>query len=511
MEHYELKKVESESSFDEIMQMLDKAFQYDNIVQLPQDFENFFTHLSRKPGSTLLQYVTDFDEKLRRLEVHDVKLPDAVQGWFMLKKANLTKEQRQLITTQAPSLERLKVQEALYLVLGQDYKAAVVTDKKPFFKKTGRGYVAEDEFPEDDYAEYGHWGDEDYDDSWQEEDSFDQEAVYYNQSEAEWFEEEPDEAYAAVEEGSFDVDSYDTAYASYMDARRRFQDLKLSRGYLPIVALTDQQQSGSQPPSPSRKGKGGKGKGKSSTTVHYSKKGGKADPRGRAQAAMQSQCLRCGGFGHQAAQCPKPAAKAKPSSSTTTSTKRPHTEGMAAHLFPEHGNVIFEDAEGNQRVDCVMLDPGASALLMGSGPLQRYVAHLQDMGYPVETIEMISIERKFHFGGNHSAVSHWLAKLPVFVNYSFGFVSGFVLKGETPMLLGRPVMEALGIVLDFQNKMLMFHGSDWEHVLLGRHGEYLLSLTEQLDLQLLDHQSFDLTLAGRPRPPRGKRALDREL
>ena len=105
--------MEAENSFDEIISMLGKTFQYDNRAQLPQDFENFFTHLSRKPGSTLLQYVTDFYEKLRRLEVHDVKLPEAVQGWFTLKKANLTKEQRQLITTQAPSLERLKVQEAL--------------------------------------------------------------------------------------------------------------------------------------------------------------------------------------------------------------------------------------------------------------------------------------------------------------------------------------------------------------------------------------------------------------
>ena len=58
----------------------------------------------------------------------------------------------------------------------------------------------------------------------------------------------------------------DHAYATYLDARQRFQQLKLSRGYLPIVALTDGQAnasaaSGSSSPS---KGNGkNKGKGKS--------------------------------------------------------------------------------------------------------------------------------------------------------------------------------------------------------------------------------------------------------
>ena len=46
----------------------------------------------------------------------------------------------------------------------------MVTDKKQFFRKTGRGYIAEDEF-EENFTEFGHWGDEDYDDSWQDEGS----------------------------------------------------------------------------------------------------------------------------------------------------------------------------------------------------------------------------------------------------------------------------------------------------------------------------------------------------
>ena len=58
--------------------------------------------------------------------------------------------------------------------------------------------------------------------------------------------------------------SNDMAFASYTDARKRFQELKMSRGYLPIVALTDQQgghSPASTTTSPSSWRVKGKGKG----------------------------------------------------------------------------------------------------------------------------------------------------------------------------------------------------------------------------------------------------------
>ena len=115
------------------------------------------------------------------------------------------------------------------------------------------------------------------------------------------------------------AEEYDSAYASYIDARRRFNEIKLSRGYLPIVALTD----GGNPASPSSslspvspgRGKGktktkkGKGKG-SSTLVKYPArgKGKEPDPKGRAKASGNTPtCLRCGQVGHMTYNflCPK--------------------------------------------------------------------------------------------------------------------------------------------------------------------------------------------------------------
>ena len=61
MESYDLADAEKPDAIDRILKVLDKAFEYDSRVQLPQAFDKFFTVLHRRPGQTLLQYVTDFD------------------------------------------------------------------------------------------------------------------------------------------------------------------------------------------------------------------------------------------------------------------------------------------------------------------------------------------------------------------------------------------------------------------------------------------------------------------
>ena len=92
MENYDLADAEKPDALDRILKVLDKAFEYDSRVQLPQDFDKFFTHLHRRPGQTLLQYVTDFDKCYRKMEDHKISRPGAVQGWHLMRRAGLTKE-----------------------------------------------------------------------------------------------------------------------------------------------------------------------------------------------------------------------------------------------------------------------------------------------------------------------------------------------------------------------------------------------------------------------------------
>ena len=494
LEDYDLEKAESSGAMNEILAILDKSFKYDTKVELPADFAAYFETLGRRGGQTLLQFVTEHDECLRRIQKHGVDIPSAVQGWHLLAKANLSREQRQLVMTQTSSLDRIKIQEALFTILGQDYKGASSSSRwKGKGMHKGRAYyVEENDFSEElEPSEYGYLLEDEYPDEHLEEFFWDDsEAGYYQHSVSEPHDE-------AEEEPFFDIQEFDEAYASYVDARRRFQDLKMSRGFLPVVALQDNSSpshgSTDRPSSPTKEfgKKGGgksKSKGKGKTTVHFGKSKPKgADPRGRAQAAMQSPCLRCGSTSHKTAQCTQAS---KPNSS---GTKRQAVESVAAG---ESGLVIFEDSAGHERFDCAMLDPGASSFLMGYGPFLRYVEHLRDLGYPVDNIILKRADRTFFFGGDHQAKSMWTVHLPVFVKNVAGFVQGFLLRGETPMLLGRPVATALGLTVDFMNHSMRYHpATTWRPCLLGRQGEYLIPLTEDFDSTLLEVPAgFDLIL-----------------
>ena len=147
VEDYDLEKADKPGAFAEILMRLDKAFKYDSKVEMPADFAAYFEHGGRKANQTLLQFITDHDDKLRKIEKHGVSLPKEVQGYQLLSKANITKEQKQLIMTHAKSLERDKIQEALFTILGQDYRSSSGFPSGRWSSRPsgkGRGYYADD-------------------------------------------------------------------------------------------------------------------------------------------------------------------------------------------------------------------------------------------------------------------------------------------------------------------------------------------------------------------------------
>lgn len=62
-------------------------------------------------------------EAYRCLLEHKQLRPDSVQGWHLLRRCSLSREQRKFVMLKAPTLDKQEVIEVLYLILGQDYKA----------------------------------------------------------------------------------------------------------------------------------------------------------------------------------------------------------------------------------------------------------------------------------------------------------------------------------------------------------------------------------------------------
>ena len=97
IEHLVDKAAEDKDGFDLILRHLDQTFKYDDQVEMLRAFERFFYGTSRREGQTLLNYVAEHREALAELEKHDIRLPDRVAVWVLLRRAGLSQEQRQLI------------------------------------------------------------------------------------------------------------------------------------------------------------------------------------------------------------------------------------------------------------------------------------------------------------------------------------------------------------------------------------------------------------------------------
>ena len=89
-------------------------------------------------------------------------------------------------------------------------------------------------------------------------------------------------------------------------------------------------------------------------------------------------------------------------------------------------------------------------------------------------------------------------QLPMCIAGRFGQVQVFLLKGETPLLCGHPIIESLSVVMCFQNKKVRMDSGPWRSATIGLHGGYLLPLWEPeqpMDSSRSWTLDFDLRLA----------------
>ena len=85
----------------------------------------------------------------------------------------------------------------------------------------------------------------------------------------------------------------------------------------------------------------------------------------------------------------------------------------------------------------------------------------------LEEVQFHGCRHKFHFGGDGECWSHWVMQLPMCIASRFGQGQVFLLQGMFPLLCGRPIIEALGIVIDFQNKQVRMNDGPYQSATIG--------------------------------------------
>ena len=444
IEHVSDKLCDEDDGFGKAIAMLDACFQYDERVEMPRALEKFFYQLQRRSDQTLLAYTSEHREQLREIEKYNIKLPPSVSGWLMLRRSGLSAEQKQMVQSQCgTSLDVTKIEAAMFFLFGQDYRGRQHEGGTSRWTG-GKGHQQRWQKKHYAYAAYDYdWDEVDYDENPEEiyvqddenafEYDWDGNGAYFNaEDDTPWPEDETEPTYNTFDEGLED-DDYDEAYATYLDARRRFADLRAARGYWNVVAVPPASSSpapstGSPShggPRPKGKGKGGKPKGGKGQRPFYQK----GSAASRAQSAPQ--CLKCGQTGHWSSDCP---SNSKPASGSSSPNKKAKTTAGYVYMVEEtfHPEETFETEETFQLGDIYMtaetyinqralqqvhgiMDNGASSVLVGHNTLMNllHCLHLRD--HDVATLRFRSVNKMFHFGGDASSLSSWCVHLPVTV------------------------------------------------------------------------------------------------
>ena len=491
------KLVDEDDGFTKALSMLDACFKYNEKVEMPRAFEKFFFSLHRQPTQTLLSYTTEHREHLREIEKFGVKIPAPVSGWLMLRRAGLTAEQRQLVQTHVgATMEQVKIEEAMFLLFGQDYRRTINEPSRGFRgkgaspgarwnnRRSQSAYLTMDGTTGEDDYEYDHeelFAMEEYEAPDYEYDGEDT-AEPWEPDDFYWYDDWTDETAHYEHDDTAPDDDYEEVYATYLDARRRFADLRAARGFWPVMAVPPSSSGTSSAPpttyAPSKgkptkgKGKSGKGKGKGKGGQRPFIQKGSAQQRASSAAAV---CLRCGQTGHYSDACPNPSSKTSTPGGSQSPSKKPKTTESYAYMVTS-----YVDAGRPQSV-LGTLDNGASSVLIGHNTLMKNLSVLQACGRDLRHLCFRPVDKTFHFGGDASSRAEWSIHLPVNVGGIFGRLQVFVIPGDTPFLVGRPVLKHFKIQIDYASDKISFGGNSWTSAIKGRREEYLINLHDSSD------------------------------
>eukprot|EP00435_Cladocopium_sp_Y103_P053716 s692_g17.t1 len=235
--------------FKPIFQLLDKLFQYEDLIEVPSRCEEFFQEFMRSKNEDMQAYILRHSTMMKRMEEVHIEVPKLLAGWHLLTRSGVPKWTHvQIKSMCGGDLEYNKVSQALMRMFGGDHR--------PNPKDLGRT-SKDDAFFEDNLEDDVYYEDDD---------DFGYGDGYFDE-----FEEYDDEAYfedEVPEEVENAADQVEDAYVNYVESRRRMRDIALSRGFYPVVALGPEFQNDKGKSGPQGKGKGkgkgpkGKGKGK---------------------------------------------------------------------------------------------------------------------------------------------------------------------------------------------------------------------------------------------------------
>lgn len=456
LDHLDIAKICDNGGDRLIWETLDEKYGPQQIDLLQDALKGFFHELTVRPGESFRQFSARFATARRKLEQEQVKLPEVVLGFMMLKKLRLeAQEESMLLTTTGGSLDIGKIEKAIQ---------SVFPDGKG---KSGR--QSKDVFQADEIEE-APGGDQE--DDLQEAMEMMAEEI---QSRSEWDEEDILEA-----------------FESYSEVRRKIAEQKRSRGFFPKQTVNK------------------------SKTESWKVTG---SIRGRIEALKErTRCHRCKKYGHWKKECPLGASGNASTASGSTHkevmlvedagpevarlwdafqveeevTKTVHWKDQLPNDVGNAGNADSHSTGNRQRLGvppvvhqevkrrqqpaevfqaeellsadldpehatCGVPDTACRRTLVGSETLAQIEHKLRKQGMKAQRAK---VSNSFRFGNSGTLVSEESVLLPANIAGKRFVIKAAVLPegGKyTPLLLSKELLRQLGCVLDLDRDVAYFN------------------------------------------------------
>ena len=166
-EQLDLDEVElADEPFSPIWELLDKLYQYEDLIEVPSRCEEFFQEFMRQKNEDLQAYILRHGTMMKRMKEVKIEVPKLLAGWHLLTRAGVPKWTHvQIKSMCSGDMEYNKVSQALMQMFGGDHrpnpKDLGRLNKDEIFYED-----ADDEvFYEEDEDEYYDGYDEDYGDA----------------------------------------------------------------------------------------------------------------------------------------------------------------------------------------------------------------------------------------------------------------------------------------------------------------------------------------------------------
>ena len=111
-------KLSQENGLDTLINFLDSKLMKDDLSDSLEKFEEF-EDFQRVNGQNITEYIAAFDSRYRKMEKFKIKLPSEILAFKLLRRANISKEEKMLVLTGMNYANRETLYEGLPRQLGK--------------------------------------------------------------------------------------------------------------------------------------------------------------------------------------------------------------------------------------------------------------------------------------------------------------------------------------------------------------------------------------------------------